>query len=136
MAKSKALRAAELEHAFEIEQYIRALGSSSSRVRFVMLAIVVSSIAAFATAWGGRTEGWSRHRLTAAAVNYSLVEKCITWENIDKGFSCANELDKKNLLNQAAFTENAEKMAILSRYGITSDSCVDACAAARWFDRY
>lgn len=136
MSKGKALRAAELEHAFEIEQYIRALGSSSSRVRFVMLAIVVSSIAAFATAWGGRTEGWSRHRLTTAATNYSLVKRCIAWKNVENGFSCANDLDKKNLLNQVPDTKKTEKMAVLSRYGITSDSCVEACAAARWFERY
>jgi hypothetical protein len=138
MSRGKTSLGTELEHAFEIEQYIRALGSSSSRVRFVMLALIVSSIAALATVWGGRTDGWARHRLTTAAKNGSLIRHCFSWKRFGDGSACARDLDDRDLLNQDQLTprEQAAKDDILYHYGVLSKSCSDACAAVRWFERY
>jgi hypothetical protein len=55
--------AKELGHEFEIGQYVEALASSSSRVRFVMLAIIIAIIAAASTLWSEQRGSWERARV-------------------------------------------------------------------------
>ncbi|HEY0514831.1 MAG TPA: hypothetical protein VGH73_23240 [Thermoanaerobaculia bacterium] len=55
--------AKELGNEFEIGQYIQALASSSSRVRFVMLAIIIAIIAAASTLWSEQKGSWERARV-------------------------------------------------------------------------
>jgi hypothetical protein len=66
-------------HDFEIERHIEALGESASKVRFVMLAIIIAATASVATWWSARPDSWEKSRLSTFAENYSLANRCGLW---------------------------------------------------------
>jgi hypothetical protein len=123
---------------FEIDQYIRALGASSSRVRFVMLAIIISSIAAASTLWSERTNAWARHRLTTEAENSDLAEKCNLWNDFSKGVGCAKELARNGLLHQSRLDPGQllAKEKIVLQHGFDTRKCLRVCDAADSLSRY
>jgi hypothetical protein len=122
----------------EIEQYIRALGTSSSRVRFVMLAVIVASIAAAATLWGERSGAWARDRLQTSAHIRETAERCKLWDNFSAALGCARDLERKELLGKQGLniTQKAAKLAILSRWKITDQKCLNVCEAANFYWNY
>jgi hypothetical protein len=125
---------------FEIEQYIRSLGASSSRVRFVMLALIIATVAAASTLWSERTDAWARHRLTTEARNSALAEKCGLWPRFGEGIKCAKELDKQGLSEEEKnlkSEQRKEKAAIVvDRYGFKQKGCLQVCDAAAGLNRY
>jgi len=80
MANKQKKATRELDHGFEIDQYINALGESSSRVRFVMLAIIIAAVASIATFWSEHDGAWERARLETLDKNYALAKACKIWE--------------------------------------------------------
>jgi hypothetical protein len=66
---------------FEIDQYIKALGESSSRVRLVMLAIIIAAVASLATLASERDKAWEASRLQDFGKKYSLVKNCGVGDN-------------------------------------------------------
>lgn len=84
MVSSKISPLDEKDHAldkgFEIDQYVRALGESSSRVRFVMLAVIVASVASMTTLWSEHDGAWERLRLETFDKNYFLAKTCKIWD--------------------------------------------------------
>lgn len=85
----KSEEAQALKDDFEIQQYIQALSASSSRVRFVMLAIIVVAVASVATLWSERDGSWERSRLTALSHKAVVADAC---GNIHRKFQIRGDL--------------------------------------------
>jgi hypothetical protein len=128
----------KLDVDFEIEQYIHALGESSSRVRFVMLAIIISSVAAAATLWSERTNAWARDRLTTEAENSSIANECHLWNRFSEGADCAKDLKEQGLLHQEHLGPGPTeaKQDIIAEYGFDPVTCFKVCDADDWLSRY
>src|SRR5579871_3069223 len=58
----------------EIDSYIEASKSASSRSRFVVLVLVTGSIISFAAAWNSRHDGWMNQRLQLAKIAVLFCE--------------------------------------------------------------
>jgi hypothetical protein len=122
----------------EIDQYIRALGVSSSRVRFVMLAVIVASVAAAATLWGERGDAWARDRLQAVSNFHAIATRCKTWDHFSHALGCARDLKQNKLLGGGRLNaqQKRAKEDIVSWRNPTDRSCIDECAAANFFQGY
>jgi hypothetical protein len=122
----------------QIEHYIRALGTSSSRVRFVMLAVIVASVAAAATLWGERSGAWPQDRLNMASTYRRIAATCQLFAHYKEATQCADELDQKGLLGKHDLStkQETEKAAILARHQIQGRECAKECEAARFFVNY
>jgi len=73
--------ARELGHEFEIGQYVNALGTSSTHVRFVMLAIIIAIIAAATTLWSEQEEAWERTRINKFYEEFTRAEANDIWHS-------------------------------------------------------
>lgn len=125
----------DLEHGFEIEQYVQALRESSSHVRFVMLALIIATVASAATLWSERDGAWAEARLVRAAKNYYIAKSCGLWENFNYTAECPAKSTRpsKRLRSQPKVQKNLVKDLFWSGKPI---DCSEICDTADWFSHY
>src|SRR6185369_14930557 len=127
------MKSAEINADSEFQEYVRTLGASSSRVRIVMLAVAVASVAALATLWGEQDDGWASGRLKKATEYRKIANDCKLWDsyNLRRAKSCWHEIQGVGFQ-----ISEAEKNNIVRNFGFVSPRCVNACDAAGWIASY
>ena len=129
----------DLKVDFEIEQYIRSLGASSSRVRFVMLAIIISSIAAAAALWGERQDAWAQRRLIKIGEYSEVALQCGLWGRFDEVRELAKYLRRKGLPTDDDLRkgQRAAEEDLLYHYGFgTATKCTAIFKAEDWLTNH
>jgi hypothetical protein len=126
--------AKELESSFEIDQYVKALGEASSRVRFVMLAVIVASVASIATLWSEHDGAWERSRLKVFDTKYSLLTACGVWEHpLEYRERCEEPHQPESRIEGETAISPPTKI----NYALLPPECQNEetiCDAIRWFN--
>src|SRR3954451_15673386 len=114
----------KLTEDFEIEQHIRALGASSSRVRFTMLTLVITCVAALVTLWSERPDAWAKDRLQKSAHYKLIADLCGLWydpsckENCDEQVIKVDDPQKRDALLKRLATVKFKKLPQCNEEGM------------------